>query len=53
MLHRALVIRIVPIYMNNLNQKSTIKKNQIDLKIGKKDQFIHWSMIDILFTIDH
>ncbi len=46
-----LVIPIIPIFMIDLNWKSTNKKNQIDQKISKKDRFIHWSMIDHQFFI--
>ncbi len=31
-----IVIPIIPIFMIDLNQKLTIKKDQIDRKIGKK-----------------
>ncbi len=30
------VVPIIPIFMNDLNRKSTIEKNRIDQKIGKK-----------------
>ncbi len=46
-----IVILIIWIFMIDLNQKSTIKKNRIDRKISKKISI--YSLIDLLFMIDH
>ncbi len=48
-----LVVPIIPIFMIDLDQKQPLKKIELIEKSAKKDRFTHWSMIDLLFTIDN
>ncbi len=45
------ILLVIPIFMIDLNWKSTIKKIELIEKSAKKDWFTHWSMIDLLFTV--